>query len=133
MGELQGVGNLLDIGDDSCDGEDSAFGMTIAQGAIGSVVHHQEGGFALYAKFQHTDNMGMDQAHQVACFHTELVHVVAGQLAMQHFDGGLGAEVNMFSKVDFSEATFSQWADELIVAKLLAYAVCHIRTLSSLA
>ncbi|TMF52720.1 MAG: hypothetical protein E6I32_00195 [Chloroflexi bacterium] len=44
---------------------------------------------------------------------------------MQHFNGGLGVQIEMFAQVDFGKAASSQMTDEAVVTKLLIYAVCH--------
>ncbi len=49
---------------------------------------------------------------------------------MEHFDGSLGAKVNMFTKVDLGEATFPQEADQPIVAKLVTNTISHRLLLS---
>src|SRR5205085_11439101 len=72
--------------------------------------------------------MGMCQTGDDLCFGNELVHGVGGELRMQHFDGGLCVEIDMFPKVDVGEATSSNHTDEAVVAKLLAHAIGHLCT-----
>src|SRR5437588_13082821 len=99
--------------------------MTLAQSAMRGIIHDQKRSPAFDTKLEDTYNMGMDQVGNRTGLGTELVHIIAGQLSMEYFDGRLGPEVNMFSQIDLCEATFSQQANQLIVAKLLPYVIGH--------
>src|SRR2546425_12067718 len=50
------------------------------------------------------------------------------QLPMEHFNGGLGVEVQVRSQVDFREVPPSEKLNETIVAKLLSQVLGHART-----
>src|SRR5262249_38294153 len=52
-------------------------------------------------------------------------HLVACQMGMQNLDGGLYAEVDMFSQIHFCEASLSEQLDQSILPKLLSDAACR--------
>ncbi len=81
--------------------------MELAQGPIGGIIHDQERDSAFDAKFKDTYDMGMDEASNGTRFGAELVHIVIGQLRMEHFDSCLRAQVNVLTEVDFGKTAFS--------------------------
>src|SRR5947209_2972850 len=105
MNVVQGLSYLLDIGDDGCKWHPCASRVALAQGAIGCILHDQEGDTIFYVKIVDADNMGMDETSKRACLCVELFFLFTRELGMQDFDGCLGVEVQVFSQVDFSKAT----------------------------
>ena len=51
----------------------------------------------------------------------EVSHIIVGQPHIEHFDGGLHVEVDVFTEVHISEAPPPQQLDEAIISKLLAH------------
>jgi hypothetical protein len=49
-----------------------------------------------------------------------------GKRCLEHFDSGLRAKVNMFSKVDIGESTSTKLANETIVSQLLLCVISHL-------
>jgi len=82
----------------------------------------------LDTKIQHTHNVRMLQARNSACLGTELLDIAARQFGMQHFDGGLGLQVNVYAEIDISKAATPKVAHQAIVSKLLGHVVGHVRT-----
>src|SRR5207253_1977919 len=101
-------------------------GVMLAQSTIGGIIHHEKGEVVVYTKVQHPHNMRMHQAGNNACFFEEALLVIARQSYLQHFDGGLGVEIDMFAQVDFGKASASQDANEAIVAKPLTHKISHL-------
>jgi len=131
VGILQGICHLLDVGDDRREGQDGAFGMTLAQRAARGVVHDQEGDVILHVKIEDPHDMGMAEIGNEAGFLLEALHFDGiGKQRGEDFDRGLGAQAQVFTKVDFCEAALSQKAGEPIFAKLLANAINHRPVLS---
>src|SRR5579885_2867144 len=125
MSKLQAISYLFHIGDDCGQGQGYSPGVSLAQGTVGSKVHDQERRLLLYTKVQHADDIGMDQPYQVARFLEKFVHIIASQLAVQDFDRGLRAQVNMLAQVDLGEAAFAEQTDQAIMTKLLSRTICH--------
>ncbi len=84
MGILQSISDLLDIGDDRSNWKDGSLWMSLSQRPTHGVVHHQKGCFALYAKFEDTHDMGMDQVSYRMCLCAEAFDIVIGQLGVEH-------------------------------------------------
>src|SRR5260370_22683327 len=129
MSILKGIRYLLDIGNDGRYWQRGAFRMKLAQGPIGSIVHHQIGNFLLDAKVKNTHNIWMHEMSNGTCFSAKGVHILIGQLSMEHLDRYLSAQVKMLTKVDFGKATFSQQTGEIITAKLLPHTIVAVRHL----
>jgi hypothetical protein len=47
---------------------------------------------------------------------------------MQYFDRSMRAQVNMLTEVNFGKSALSQLLDQLVVAKVLSYAISHARS-----
>ena len=104
---LQGWGNLPHIGQHCRKRQARAFGVQLAQGPIGCIVHHQKRRGAFHTKVQHTYDMRMDQVSNGAGFATKLLDLPASQLSMQHFDGCLGLQIDMLTQVHLGEASLA--------------------------
>src|SRR6266567_8364743 len=69
--------------------------------------------------------MRMHQFFSLFCFLLKFLHIDINQ--MQDFDGCLfGSKMHMLAQVDLCEASLTQPTNEAIVAKLLAYELCHL-------
>ena len=90
--------------------------MTLAEGAVGSIVHHQKRSFSLYAKVGDTYNVGMHQVSYGASFIEKSFHIFADHLSVQYFDGSSGLEIDVFAKVDFGKATLAKQVYEMVIA-----------------
>src|SRR3989442_6700769 len=90
-----------------------------------SVAHDQEGRGVFDTILQYPHDVWMLQVGDGAGFHVEALHSIGCQLGIQDLDGGLCAQVNMLTKVDFGEAPPSHQANKAVVAKLLAHTVNH--------
>src|SRR6266567_2863740 len=64
----------------------------------------------------------MPQVGDSARLLEEVSHIIVGQPHIEHFDGGLHVEVDVFAEVHISEAPPPQQLDEAIISKLLAHA-----------
>src|SRR5579884_3780132 len=104
--------------------------MNFAQRAIGSILHHQKRNTIFHIKVEDAHNMGMREMGQHACLSAELLATLTGEVGMQHFDGCLSVEVQVFSQIDLSKARSPDETGQAIVAKLLSYAVDHAHTSS---
>src|SRR5437660_8575763 len=104
--------------------------MKFAQHAIGSILHHQKRDTIFYIKVEDAHDMGMRETSQHACLSAELLATLTGEVGMQHFDGCLCVEVQVFSQIDLSKAPSPDETNQAIVAKLLSYAVDHAHTSS---
>jgi hypothetical protein len=71
------------------------------------MIHHEEGDFALDAEFEDAHDIGMRQVSDGPGLGTELVDVLAHELRMEHFNSGLGAEMNMLTEVDISKTSLT--------------------------
>src|SRR5579859_2549923 len=105
--------------------------MELAQGSQWGIIHHEKWQFVGDAKVQHAHNMRMHKLSDSARLRAKFIHIFAGQLCVQHFDSCLRAEMHMLGKINIGESTLTYFANQAIVAKLLAYAIHHSR-LSSL-
>jgi len=115
MGILQGVGNLLDVGDDGRQRQRHAFGMLATQGAVGGVVYHEEGDAILDIEVQDAHDMRVNERGNSLGLELEVLYVVGiGQLGVQDFDGGLPIESQVLSEVNFGEASTAQTVASLI-------------------
>ena len=76
---LQSGGHLLDMRQNNFRREHDTRAITLAQGAIGSVIHDQEWSVALYTEFQYLYDIGMSQASDSARLCEKVPHVVVGQ------------------------------------------------------
>src|SRR6266571_4907478 len=100
--------------------------MALAQGAVGGVVHDQEGGGVFNVKVENAHDVGVDKGGDGFGFALEVISGFVGELGMQDFDGRLlGGEAQVLAEVNFGEASTSEEADEAVVAELLAGAVGH--------
>ncbi len=68
VGILQGFCCLIDIGNDGGEWEARSMWMFFAQGAIGSVVHHEVGNIVFDAKVEQAHDVGMDEPYKGASF-----------------------------------------------------------------
>jgi len=116
---------LFEVGDDFFGWEQDAGWVTLAQGAVGGILHDEERSAVLYAKIEDGDDVWVFQVGDDAGFVAELLDVFAGDLRFEDFDGGKGAKVDVFSEEDFSKAALPDELGKLIVAKLLTYETCH--------
>src|SRR5437763_1885783 len=99
--------------------------MTLADVAIGSIVHDQERDTILYIEVKHADDMRMLQVSHDASFFQKIFLVSLCQGGQKHFDRGLRLQASMLTKIDFCEASAPQKPNQAIVAKLLADTVPH--------
>ena len=58
-----------------------------------------------------------------ACFEAKLLDVFICQLGSKHFDGSLGAQIDMFTQVTVGEAPPSQEMNQEIDAELLSHSI----------
>ncbi len=58
---LESVGYLLNIGDDGRQRDMVSFGMALAQGAIGTIVHYEEGETIGDVKVEDAHDVGMNE------------------------------------------------------------------------
>ena len=56
--------------------------MTLAQGAVGGIVHHQKRSFTLYAEIGNAYNVGMHEVSDSARLIEKACHIFAGQVGM---------------------------------------------------
>ncbi len=100
--------------------------MTLAQCPVGGIIHDQEGGIIHYVEVEDAHDMGVFEMGDGAGLLLETLHFVGGcESGVEDFDGGMGAETDMLTEVDFGETASSQEADEAIVAEPLADAILH--------
>src|SRR5881392_1017334 len=99
--------------------------MTLAESAVGGIVHDKKRSVVLHPNFVHPHNIRVYQTCNSACPSEESFLVIACRLHLQHFDSCPSLDMQMFAKVDLCEASRSQQADQAIVTKLLSHAVCH--------
>ncbi len=99
--------------------------MTLAQGAVGRVVHHQVRCIIRYAEIEYAYDMRMDQAANDARFRQEALLVTYRQAQVQYFNGGIGIEIGVLCQVDFCESPPAQQANQLIIPQLLSRPVGH--------
>ncbi len=125
MGILQSRGDLLDVGDNGCRRQATTLWVTLAQCAIGGIIHHQKRDALLHAKVQHTHYVGMPKAGDSSCFIAELLHTAADQAHLEYFDGRLGIQMNMLAEVYLGKATVSYQTTQAVVPKLLSHSVNH--------
>src|SRR5207253_478794 len=105
MEVVQGLGHLLDVGDNGIKWHPCTFRVVLAQCAIGGILHDQKGNTIFYTKIEDTHDMGMKKASQHECLTAKLLTALTCEVRMQHFDGCLRIEVQVFSQVNFSKAT----------------------------
>src|SRR3989442_7861149 len=63
-------------------------------------------------------------------FGEKACHIMTCKLPIEHFDSGVGVQINMLPQVDFSEVPLSKKMQETIVAKLLSHAIGQSHTSS---
>src|SRR5262249_15078812 len=127
VGILQGFSDLLDVGDDRWEGEDTPLGMALAQRATWSITHDKERDAMDDVEIEDAQDMGMFQAGDGVSLLLETFHfALVGQARVQDFNGCAGTQPQMFPRVEFCEAAPPQETDEAIVAKLLANTVLQL-------
>ena len=84
--------------------------MTLAQGAIGSVFHDEEGDIVRYIIFHDAHNMGMLQASNSTGFVTKAALIVICQPHLQHFDSGQCVEIHVLTEIDIGETALPKRA-----------------------
>src|SRR6266852_3963894 len=108
MGILQGVGDLLDVGDNRRKGQDCPFGIALAQRATCGVAHDEERGVI--------DDIKVEDAHDVRVFEMSdslslflevLDFLSAGESGVKDFDGGMGVQAQVLAQVDFRETALA--------------------------
>ena len=119
VGILQGFGDLLDIADNGGQRQRDAFGMSVAQRAVGGVVHDEERDAILDIEVQHTHNMRVDERCDGLGFAVEVLDV-----------GSLHVEPQVLAEIDLGETSASQETYEAIVAQLLTYTIRHTKPTS---
>src|SRR5579863_522325 len=129
MGILQGSSHLLHIGDDGSRWQTTALWVTLAQGAVGGIVHDEKRRARVNAEVEHTHDMRMFETGNGASFIEKAFDIFVCQPHLEDFDGGLRSEINMLAEVDIAEAALSYQARKAVVAKLLSYTVCHLHCL----
>ena len=67
----------------------------------------------------------MSQASNGACLGEKAFHLMSDQRSVQHFNGGLGVQMNMFTQIDFREVPLPEKVHEAIVAQLLSLMISH--------
>src|SRR5881227_2091901 len=125
---LQGCCHLLHKGVDLRYGYQATPGVTLSQGAVGGIIHHQKRHAILHIEIEHAHNRGMCQPGNRLCFLLEVLSLAARQVRMQHLNGCLQIQPYMLPKVDLSIATLSQQADQPVITELLSKAICHPRS-----
>jgi hypothetical protein len=126
VGVLQGRPHLLHVGVELGEGDETAPGIALAQGAARSIVHHQEGHAFLHIVIQNAYNCGVRQLRDGLRFLLKVLCFLASQIRMQHLDGRLQLQPHVLAQVHFCIATLSQQRDQPEVAKLLSHPVCHL-------
>src|SRR5260370_1475084 len=62
----------------------------------------------------------MLQVGDSACLFEKIAHVIVSQPHIEHFDGSLGIEMNVFAEINISKASSTEQVDQAVVSKLLA-------------
>jgi hypothetical protein len=71
----------------------------------------------------------MNEMGNRACLSAKGLNIVTRQLGVEHFDCGLGPQMNVLTEVDFGKPALSQQICEAIVTELLSNtvgAICHL-------
>lgn len=124
VGVLQGISDLADVGEDDIGRKLDPFRVSLPQGAIGRIFHHQEGcAVGGHIKVEDGHNMRMDEIGDGLGFPLKALYLIACQFGLQHFNGCPGLETQMLTEVDFGKATLPWQLEEAVVPQLLAYPV----------
>src|SRR5438876_5714644 len=125
MDRVQGLSHLPDVGDNGCKWHPSALWVALAQRAMRGILHDQKRDALFYAKIEDAHDVGMHEARNHARLRAESLFVLTVEVGMQHFDGSLRVEMQVFPQVDFGKATPADQMQQSIVAKLLSHTVAH--------
>src|SRR2546422_3187231 len=96
---------------------------------MGSVGHNQEWRGLFYAKIQHTHDMRMIQVSNSACLYQKIIEVILSEPHLEEFDGGQCFQIDMLTKIDFSETTSSEQTKQAIISNLLSQPIDHVTPL----
>src|SRR6266571_1852064 len=92
VGILQGISNLLDIGDDRREGQDRSFRVALAQCAAHSIVQNQKGDTIHDVEVEDPHNMGVFEMSNDAGFFLEALYLfIVGESRVEDFDGGMSS------------------------------------------
>ncbi len=123
VGVLQGSCYLPYSGQDGLEAQLPAFGIALAQRAVGGILHHQKRGAALHAKIEDAQDMRMLQPGDSLRLAEKVIQIAFAQAGMQHFDGCLRLQVEVFAQIDLGKAALAQQPQQPVVAQLLPHAI----------
>lgn len=86
---------------------DTALRTSITHHSLGSILHDEKWSTIFYPKLEDTDDMGMRETSHQARLAAKFFTLLICEPSVQHFDGRLGVEVQMFTQVDIGKATLS--------------------------
>src|SRR6266700_5223743 len=92
--------------------------VTLSYCPIRCIVHHEirSTGTILYTIIKDPDNMRMIEFGNSRCLFAKVFFCFTWQLYMlQQFDGSLSLQMHMFSNINLSIPTLSQFANQLII------------------
>src|SRR5436305_9080895 len=113
----------MDVRDDAVEGNNGASRVAFTHRAACGIVHDEEGHRIYGVEVEDAYDMGMTQASDGTGLCAESVNIGRTQLCIEHFNGGLGTQVNMLSKVDFGGSTCAEPTEKTIAPKALSYKV----------
>src|SRR2546425_10063080 len=97
--------------------------MSLAEGALRSILHHQKRRAILYCKIEDTHNMWVGQENQSLCFLQKGFGTLVLEERVKNFEGGVTFKVDMLSQIDFGKASASQEPKQAVVTQLLSHTV----------
>src|SRR5690348_7660846 len=90
------------------------------------ILHHEKGETVLDPKIENAHNMRVYETSHGTSLGEEVFTALARQVGMQHLNGGLCAQVQVFAQIDAGLASAPDQTEQAIVPELLAYAVTHL-------
>jgi len=126
MSILQASCKLFDVSNNSSEGDDCTFWMSLAQRAVRGIIHDEKRDIITpNSKIYQGYNMGVLETNNSG-FIDKLLKITHGEMGFKYLDRRLRMVTTMLSKKDFPKTPAAQKLDQTVASKVLSDSINHL-------